>query len=94
MTKDELVEAVQEAAGIETKAMAQRAVEAVFGTITDVLVKGAGKISIVGFGSFEKKATKERMGVNPKTGDKIKIAASKKVSFKVGKALKDAVKAS
>ena len=51
----------------------------------------AKKIQLVGFGTFEVRERAAREGVNPRTGDKIKIAASKVPAFKAGSALKDAV---
>ena len=50
-----------------------------------------GLLSLVGFGTFEVKERAERMGHNPKTGEAMKIEASKAPSFKAGKALKEAV---
>ena len=57
---------------------------------TLVFAKGE-KIQLVGFGTFEVRERAAREGVNPRTGDKIKIAASKVPAFKAGSALKDAV---
>lgn len=91
MKKDGLVEAVMKAAGIETKKMAQEAVNAVFETIQKSLSRGE-EVGVTGFGTFRAVKTKARMGVNPKTGEKIQIAASTKPKFKAGKELKDAVK--
>ena len=58
--------------------------------ITDAL-KAEDKVQIVGFGSFEVKKKAAHMGRNPRTGETMKIAASKNPTFKAGKALKDAV---
>ena len=91
MKKEGLVEAVMKAAGIETKKMAQETVNAVFSTIQESLGRGE-EVGITGFGTFRAVKTKARMGVNPKTGEKIQIAASVKPKFKAGKELKDAVK--
>ncbi|MEK7479320.1 MAG: HU family DNA-binding protein [Patescibacteria group bacterium] len=91
MKKDGLVEAVMEAAGLETKKSAQMAVEAIFETITKALSKGE-EVAISGFGVFRVMKRAARMGVNPKTGEKIQIAASIKPKFRAGKALKEAVK--
>ena len=91
MKKEGLVEAVMKAAGIETKKMAQETVNAVFSTIQKSLGRGE-EVGITGFGTFRAVKTKARMGVNPKTGEKIQIAASVKPKFKAGKELKDAVK--
>ena len=90
MKKDGLVEAVMEAAGLETKKSAQMAVEAIFDTIAKALSKGE-EVAISGFGVFRVAKRAARMGVNPKTGEKIQIAASTKPKFRAGKALKEAV---
>ena len=90
MKKDGLVEAVMEAAGLETKKSAQAAVEAMFDTIAKALSKGE-EVAISGFGVFRVAKRAARMGVNPKTGEKIQIAASTKPKFRAGKALKEAV---
>ena len=91
MNKEALVEAVLSKAGMETKKSAQDAVDAVFDSITATLSKGE-EVTIQGFGSFRVAARAARMGVNPKTGEKIQIKATKAPKFKAGKALKDAVK--
>ena len=90
MTKDGLVEAVMQHAGMETKAQAQRAVETVFDTITKELSHG-GEVAISGFGTFRVAKSAAREGRNPKTGEKIMIKASVKPKFRAGKALKEAV---
>ena len=90
MTKDGLVEAVMKAAEIETKAQAHRAVEAVIDTIVKTLGHGE-EVAISGFGTFRVAKRAAREGRNPKTGEKIHIAASVKPKFRAGKALKEAV---
>lgn len=89
MSKTELINAVAEATGL-TKKDAGKAVEAVFGAITDAL-KAGDKVQLVGFGTFDVKERAERKGRNPRTKEEITIAASRLPSFKAGKALKDAV---
>ena len=89
MTKTELIDAVAEAADL-TKAESSRAVDAVVAAITKAL-KDGDAVTLVGFGTFQVRDRAARTGRNPKTGDTIKIAASKNPSFKAGKALKDAV---
>ncbi|MBU1137041.1 HU family DNA-binding protein [Patescibacteria group bacterium] len=89
MTKLELVEAV--AQGCCSKKEAGDAVDAVLDTITKALQKGQ-EVVLTGFGKFSVSKRAARMGVNPRTGEKIKIAATKVPKFKAGKALKDAVK--
>lgn len=91
MKKPELIEAVMQAASIESKKDAVAAVEAVFDVITKTLSKG-DEVAIVGFGTFKTVKRAARMGINPKTGEKIQIAASTKPKFRAGKVLKEAVK--
>lgn len=91
MNKDQLVEAVLAKAGLETKKSAQDAVEALFDTVQATLSKGE-EVAISGFGTFSVKKRAARAGVNPKTGEKIQIAAATVPKFKAGKGLKEAVK--
>jgi DNA-binding protein HU-beta len=90
MNKAELIDLISERFEL-TKAMAARAVEAVLGGITLGLQEG-GTVAIVNFGTFMVKERAARVGRNPSTGEEINIGAAKVVSFKAGKALKDAVK--
>lgn len=90
MNKTDLVAAVAAKAEISKKD-AEAAVSAVFASITDALADG-DKVSLVGFGTFEVKTRAARTGLNPRTGEKLSIPASKAPAFKAGKALKDAVK--
>jgi DNA-binding protein HU-beta len=53
--------------------------------------KKSGEFTLPGFGKLVKQKRKARIGVNPKTGEKIKIAAKTVVKFRVAKAAKDAV---
>ena len=89
MKKAEIIAAVAEKAGL-TKKDAEKAVSATLDTIVDALAKG-DKVSVVGFGTFEVRARDARTGKNPRTGESIKIKASKQPAFKAGKAFKDAV---
>ena len=91
MTKAQLVEAVMNAAGMETKAAAERAVEGVFDTIVKTLSRGE-EVAISGFGTFRVAKRAARQGRNPRTGETIQIAASTKPKFRAGKLLKEAVK--
>lgn len=91
MTKDGLIEAVMNAVKMETKKQAHDVVEAMFETITKTLSRGE-EVAISGFGSFRVVRRAARMGINPRTGEKIQIAASVKPKFRAGKALKEAVK--
>ena len=89
MNKAELVSAIAEKTG-QTKKDTEVVITAVFDTLSEAMVAGE-KVQLVGFGSFEVKPRKPRIGRNPKTKEKIDIAASKAPVFKPGKALKDAV---
>lgn len=89
MNKAELVSAVAEKTGISKKD-SEKAVNAAFDTITEALAAG-DKVQLVGFGAFEVKERGARIGRNPKTKEEIEIPASRVASFKVGKALKEAV---
>ena len=89
MNKAELIDYVAEQADL-TKADAQKAVEAVFEGITVTLKKG-NDARFVGFGTFSVAKRAATTGRNPRTGEAIKIPASKNAKFKAGKELKDAV---
>ena len=89
MNKTELVAAIAEKAGIAKKD-AEKALAAFVDTVSAELKKGE-KIQLVGFGTFEVRERAARTGINPQSGAKIKIAASKNPVFKAGKALKDSV---
>ncbi len=91
MKKDGLVEAIMKAGNLETKKQAQEIVEAFFDTIVKTLGRGE-EVAVAGFGVFKVVKRAARMGVNPKTGEKIQIAASTKPKFRAGKFLKEAVK--
>jgi len=89
MNKAEFVSAVADAAEM-TKVDAARAIDALLMTITETLARGEA-ITLVGFGTFQVRKRAAREGRNPKTGETMKIKASKTPAFKAGKALKDAV---
>lgn len=78
------------AAGLETKKQAETVVDAIFDTITKSLTKGE-EVAVAGFGTFRVAKRAARAGINPKTGEKIQIAAKTAPKFKAAKALKDAV---
>ena len=89
MNKRELIETVASNAQI-TKKEADAVVNATLDAIIDGLAK-EGKVIIPGFGSFEVRNKTAREGHNPRTGEKVKIAAKRAPAFKPGKAMKDAV---
>jgi DNA-binding protein HU-beta len=88
MNKAELVSSVQKTLGKDTsKAAAEKAVTATIESMAAALRKGRN-VQLIGFGTFKVVNRKARNGVNPKTGERIKIKASKSVKFAVGKDLK------
>ena len=89
MNKTELVASIAEKATISKKD-AEKALAAFVESVSGEL-KAGGKIQLVGFGTFEVRERAARTGKNPRTGEKIQIAASKNPVFKAGKALKDAI---
>lgn len=89
MNKENLIELVQDHLK-STKKDADTLVELILDGICKSLKKGED-VAISGFGSFVVKAKPARMGINPKTGEKIQIAAKKVVKFRPAKALKDMV---
>ena len=91
MNKTELVNVVAAETNIAKKDV-DAVVNATIKAITDAL-KENDKVAIIGFGTFEVKATSEREGRNPKTGETITIAAAKKPVFSASKALTDEVNA-
>lgn len=92
MTKGDLIDAIATKQGI-TKTKAGDMIKAVVDAIADNLATGDGKVVIQGFGTFEVKATKGKSGVSPGTGKPYTSAPSRRVGFKAGKELKEAVKA-
>lgn len=87
MNKSELVAAVQEATQLKKKD-AEAAVVAFVDTIKEALKKGE-KVQLIGFGTFESKKRPARVARNPRTGEEIKVKASKAPVFKASKAFKD-----
>ena len=90
MNKSQLIDKIAAGADI-SKAAAGRALDAIIASVTESLKEG-DDVALVGFGTFAVKERAARTGRNPQTGEALEIAASKKVSFKVAKGLKDAVK--
>lgn len=89
MNKSELIDAIAANANL-TKADAGRALDAVTESITAAL-KNGDSVTLVGFGTFAVKERAARTGRNPKTNQKIEIAARKVPDFQAGKGLKDAI---
>jgi DNA-binding protein HU-beta len=91
LTKGELVEQVAERAAL-SRSEAARAVDALTATVEDALRRGSD-VAVPGFGKFHVSQRGARAGVNPRTGERIEIAASRVPRFTAGSALKSAVKA-
>lgn len=90
MNKQSLVELVHSKVG-GTKVQAEEVVEGIIEAVTGSLKKG-DEVSIAGLGIFSVKTRAARMARNPKTGEQVKVAATRVPRFRPAKALKDAVK--
>lgn len=88
--KAEIVENIANSVEGITKRQATAAFEAMVQAVSDQLARGE-RVQVPGFGSFNVSERAARTGRNPKTGESIKIGASKNVRFKAGKDLKDAL---
>ncbi len=91
MTKEGLVEAILSKFELASKKQAREIVETIFETIKQTMARGE-EVAISGFGTFRVARRAAREGINPRTGEKIQIAASVKPKFRAAKALKEAVK--
>lgn len=89
MNKTQLIQKIAEN-GNMTKKDAETALNAVVAAISDAVAAGE-KVQVSGFGSFDVKARDARTGRNPKTGEAVEIAASKRVVFSAAQALKDKI---
>lgn len=89
MNKQALVDMVHEKLG-GTKVQAEGIVDGIIEAITTTLKKG-GEVSIAGLGIFSVKDRAARTARNPKTGEAVKVAATRVPKFRPAKALKDAV---
>jgi len=89
MNKGELVDAIAEKAEVSKKD-ADTVLTAILDSIVEAVSSG-DKVSLVGFGSFEPRDRQARDGRNPKTGDKMTIAATRIPAFSAGKAFKEKV---
>jgi DNA-binding protein HU-beta len=87
MNKNDLIARVAEAANI-SKASASKAVDGFFDAVTDSLRRGE-EVRLVGFGSFYVSERKATEGRNPRTREKIQIAAARLPKFRSGKTLKE-----
>ena len=92
MTKQEFVDEVSRESGL-SKGEATKAVDAFLVVVEDALKRGS-EVSFTGFGKFSVSDRGARQGVNPQTGEKIQIPASKVPKFSAGSGLKKAIKGS
>jgi DNA-binding protein HU-beta len=90
MTKADLIEKMAKDADI-AKAAAEKALHSFIDGVKKTVKKGE-KVALAGFGTFSVSKRAARKGRNPRTGEAIKIKASKVPKFKAGKGFKDAVK--
>ncbi len=91
-TKSEFVDQVASKSGL-SKRDAGKAVDAFLESVTETL-KNGDSVSFTGFGKFSPQQRGERQGVNPRTGEKVTIAAATVPKFQAGSALKNALKSS
>ena len=89
MNKTQLIQKIAEN-GNMTKKDAEVALNAVVAAIADAVAAGE-KVQVSGFGSFDVKAREARMGRNPKTGEAVEIASSKRIVFSAAQVLKDKI---
>ncbi|MEH2148572.1 HU family DNA-binding protein [Nostoc sp.] len=87
MNKGELVDAIADKTGV-TKKQADAVLTAALETITEAVSNG-DKVTLVGFGSFERRDRAAREGRNPKTNEKMEIAATRVPAFSAGKAFRE-----
>lgn len=88
MNKQKLIEKLFDTGFFKTKVDAEEACELVFTSIKEE-VKNGEKVSIAGFGIFQKRAVAPRVARNPKTGETVQVPAGSKVKFSVAKAFKE-----
>ena len=89
MNKTELIAAAAKAAQVSKKD-ATNVINAALESIGAAMAKGQN-VQLIGFGTFQVRKRTSRTGKNPRTGETIKIAATKVPSFKAGKGLKETV---
>lgn len=89
MNKGDLIAKIQSDADL-TKSQAEAALSAFLDGVADALQSG-DSVSLIGFGTFSVNNRPARQGVNPRTGDKIQIAAKNVAKFKPGKKLSESL---
>jgi DNA-binding protein HU-beta len=89
MNKSELIDAAAASTGL-SKSDVTKTLDSILGNISDAVQKG-DRVSLSGFGTFERRERSARTGRNPQTGETLQVAASKAPAFKPAKAFRDAV---
>lgn len=89
MNKSELIDRIRAEANV-TRNEAETALNAALKVITETL-QSSEPVQIIGFGTFDVRNRAARTGRNPRTGETLQIAASRRVAFKAGKSLQEAV---
>jgi DNA-binding protein HU-beta len=89
MNKSELIDAAAASTGLP-KSDVTKTLDSILGNISDAVQKG-DRVSLSGFGTFERRERSARTGRNPQTGETLQVAASKAPAFKPAKAFRDAV---
>lgn len=89
LNKSELIDAASDRVDL-SKTDVSSTLDAVLDSITDAVSRG-DKVTLTGFGTFERRERSARTGRNPQTGEEMQISASKAPAFKAGKAFKEAV---
>ena len=87
MNKAELTSALAGKSALSRKD-AEKVISGLIDVVTDTLAQG-DKVQLIGFGTFEVRERPARVARNPRTGEELKVAASRAPAFKAGKALKD-----
>jgi len=90
MTKKDVIEVVAKKANLTNKA-ARDSVQVFLNTVRDSLKRGE-KVVLTGFGTFSVRKRAQRVGRNPKTGEKITLSARKTPGFTPGKTFKKAIR--
>lgn len=90
MNKTDLIKSVAQDAGV-SKIYAEKVVNKFIEVVGDELAEGK-KVTVTGFGTFLTTKRKEKMGVNPRTGERIKIPAQTLPHFRPGKSFKEAIR--
>ena len=89
VTKADLARVLARDSGC-TRTLARQLVDALFEAMTDTIIRG-DRIEIRGFGVWEVKDTRARRARNPRTGDAVEVPARRKVAFKPGRLIKEAL---